>query len=177
MLSITDKQDGNTLSNGSFLELSAMDSIKSPSKSGLCVVLRIIGIVVLLAIGFVAFAKWDEYQRACEVRPETPGSARVRLSHPCSAAPSLSAAAHFDSRPTLVTLRPWKRTTPGQRPGGPKAISYQSDFGSNEVGIPVTQLSTIGATRCELHPIYVKENILCHQKQKSAKHPNNSTQH
>ena len=32
--------------------------------------------------------------------------------------------------PTFVTLRPWKRTfrlqTPGQRPEGPKAISYQS---------------------------------------------------
>ena len=33
MLSITDRQDGNTLSNGSFLVLSAMDSIKSPGKS------------------------------------------------------------------------------------------------------------------------------------------------
>ena len=30
-LSITDRQDGNTLSNGSLLELSARDSIKSPS--------------------------------------------------------------------------------------------------------------------------------------------------
>jgi hypothetical protein len=32
------------------------------------------------------------------------------------------------SGPTLVTLRSWKRAlrlqTPGQRPGGPKAISY-----------------------------------------------------
>ena len=31
-------------------------------------VLRITGIVLLLAIGFIAFAKWDEYQRACEMR-------------------------------------------------------------------------------------------------------------
>jgi hypothetical protein len=30
---------------------------------------------------------------------------------------------------------------------------------------------------CELHPIYVEENILCQQKKKSARHPNNSTQH
>jgi hypothetical protein len=34
-----------------------MDWIKSPSKSGLYVVLRIIGILILLAIGLVAFAK------------------------------------------------------------------------------------------------------------------------
>ena len=66
---------------------------------------------------------------------------------------------------------------------GPTPRRAKSDFLSVGLRIErswkfqVTQLSTIGATRCELHPIYVKENILCHQKQKSAKHPNNSTQH
>ena len=33
MLSITDRLDGNTPSNGSSLEVSAMDSIKFPCKS------------------------------------------------------------------------------------------------------------------------------------------------
>ncbi len=63
------------------------------------------------------------------------------------------------SGPTFVTLRPWKCTlwlqTPGQRPGGPKAISYQSievhapgGIATGGVSVPGRPRSTM-ATGCD----------------------------
>ena len=58
-----------------------------------------------------------------------PAAPKCASRTPCSAAPSPPAAAVFDLRPTFVTLRHgnarFRLQTPGQRPGGRKAISYQ----------------------------------------------------
>ena len=60
-------------------------------------------------------------------RPAAPESASRT---PCSATPSPPAAAVFDFRAPLLSLcahgnARFRLQTPGQRPGGPKAISYQ----------------------------------------------------
>ena len=58
--------------------------------------------------------------------PETSGSAQVRLSTPCSAAPSPPGPC-LTSRPTFVTLRPWKRTLSASD-FGPTPRRAKSDF-------------------------------------------------
>jgi Putative transposase len=59
--------------------------------------------------------------------PETPGSARVRLSHPLFSGPQPSGGSCLTSGPTFVTLRPWKRTLSASD-SGPTPRRAKSDF-------------------------------------------------